>query len=142
LTDSWGVGIYEADHGAPQIIGLTDELERWLEPFLDALGHSTRGECVGLCGWADRPGDRKSVQPMAARDRRELRPASPFHRQQRLGYSPLEAALLVEAISWLAARMLVDHRRHRLPKKGHNRWRGTAIRSALARPLTVSRWFR
>lgn len=34
----------------------TDELERWLEPFLDVLGHSTRRMNVpGLRGWANRP---------------------------------------------------------------------------------------
>jgi SRSO17 transposase len=45
-----------------------DELERWLEPFLDRLGHRTRRRMcplyvAGLIG----PGDRKSVQPMAER---------------------------------------------------------------------------
>ena len=45
-----------------------DELERWLMPFLDRLGHKTRQwmcpmYVAGLIG----PGDRKSVQPMAER---------------------------------------------------------------------------
>jgi DDE superfamily endonuclease len=45
-----------------------DELERWLEPFLDRLGHKARRRMcplyvLGLIG----PGDRKSVQPMPAR---------------------------------------------------------------------------
>ena len=45
-----------------------DELERWLKPFLDRLGHKTRRRMcplyvAGLIG----PGDRKSVQPMAER---------------------------------------------------------------------------
>ena len=45
-----------------------DELERWLMPFLDRLGHKTRQRMcplyvAGLIG----PGDRKSVQPMAER---------------------------------------------------------------------------
>ena len=45
-----------------------DELERWLKPFLDRLGHKTRERMcplyvAGLIG----PGDRKSVQPMAER---------------------------------------------------------------------------
>lgn len=45
------------------------ELERWLAPFVAALRHKTRGRVcpiyiAGLIG----PGDRKSVQPMAARD--------------------------------------------------------------------------
>ena len=45
-----------------------DQLGRWLKPFLDCLGHKAqRRMCPlyvsGLIG----PGDRKSVQPMAAR---------------------------------------------------------------------------
>ena len=45
-----------------------DELARWLKPFLDRLGHKARRRMCplyvsGLIG----PGDRKSVQPMAAR---------------------------------------------------------------------------
>src|ERR1700676_3458622 len=45
-----------------------DELGRWLEPFLDRLGHKARRRMcplyvAGLIG----PGDRKSIQPMAAR---------------------------------------------------------------------------
>ena len=44
------------------------ELERWLKPFLDRLGHKARRQMCplyvsGLIG----PGDRKSVQPMAQR---------------------------------------------------------------------------
>ena len=44
------------------------DLERWLAPFVAALGHKTRARMcplyvAGLIG----PGDRKSVQPMAAR---------------------------------------------------------------------------
>ncbi|MGY3408139.1 SRSO17 transposase [Bradyrhizobium sp. GM5.1] len=48
--------------------GWEDELERWLMPFLDRLGHKTRQRMcplyvAGLIG----PGDRKSIQPMAER---------------------------------------------------------------------------
>ena len=44
------------------------ELAQWLKPFLDRLGHKARRRMcplyvTGLIG----PGDRKSVQPMAAR---------------------------------------------------------------------------
>lgn len=44
------------------------DLERWLEPFLTALGNKTRrlmcpAYVAGLIG----PGDRKSIQPMAAK---------------------------------------------------------------------------
>jgi SRSO17 transposase len=46
----------------------TEDLGRWLEPFLSGLGHQTRRwmcpvYIAGLIG----PGDRKSIQPMAAR---------------------------------------------------------------------------
>ena len=46
----------------------TEELERWLAPFLARLGHKARRRMcplylAGLIG----PGDRKSVQPMAER---------------------------------------------------------------------------
>ena len=45
-----------------------DELGSWLKPFLDCLGHKARRRMCpvyvsGLIG----PGDRKSIQPMAAR---------------------------------------------------------------------------
>ena len=41
----------------------TDELERWLEPFLDTLGHSTRRRlCPAYVAGLIGPGDRKSVQ--------------------------------------------------------------------------------
>ena len=48
-----------------------EDLERWLAPFVGALGHKTRRRMcpvyiAGLIG----PGDRKSMQPMAARDDR------------------------------------------------------------------------
>src|SRR6516225_6615130 len=44
------------------------ELERWLKPFLDRLGHKARRRMcpryiAGLIG----PGERKSIQPMAER---------------------------------------------------------------------------
>ncbi len=45
------------------------DLEEWLTPRLGALGHKVRARLcpvymVGLIG----PGDRKSIQPMAARE--------------------------------------------------------------------------
>src|SRR5271155_2616606 len=57
--------------GRPMVVTTSkweDELGRWLEPFLDRLGHKARRRMCplyvsGLIG----PGDRKSVQPMAAR---------------------------------------------------------------------------
>src|SRR3712207_7224797 len=48
--------------------GAGGDLDRWLRPFLDALGHKKRRTWAplylrGLLG----PGERKSLQPMAAR---------------------------------------------------------------------------
>ena len=48
--------------------GAGGDLDRWLAPFLDALGHKKRRTWAplylrGLMG----PGERKSLQPMAAR---------------------------------------------------------------------------
>jgi len=49
-------------------LGWTDELDRWLQPFMEALGHNTRRRMcpVYVAGLIGR-GDRKSVQAMAAR---------------------------------------------------------------------------
>ena len=76
-----------------------NDLEAWLTPFLALLGHKTRvrmcpAYVAGLIG----PGDRKSVQPMAAR-------AADIHYDQLHHFvangtwdaAPLEKALLVEA---------------------------------------------
>jgi SRSO17 transposase len=48
--------------------GTARDLDAWLEPFLDVVGHKTRRGWAplylrGLLG----PGERKSLQPMAAR---------------------------------------------------------------------------
>ncbi len=48
--------------------GAGSDLDRWLEPFLEVLGHKRRRTWAplylrGLLG----PGERKSLQPMAAR---------------------------------------------------------------------------
>ena len=76
-----------------------DELGRWLKPFLDRLGHKARRRMCplyvsGLIG----PGDRKSVQPMAAR----LAPGDydQLHHFIADGVwdaAPLESELLVQA---------------------------------------------
>jgi SRSO17 transposase len=44
------------------------DLERWLEPYLSALGNKTRRQmCPAYIAGLIGPGDRKSIQPMAAR---------------------------------------------------------------------------
>jgi len=77
----------------------TDELARWMAPFLEGLGHKGRRRWAplymeGLLG----PGDRKSVQPMAAR----IAPADHEQLHHFIATSawdpaPLEAGLAHEA---------------------------------------------
>jgi SRSO17 transposase len=75
------------------------DLDRWLAPFVAALGHKTRARMcplyvAGLIG----PGDRKSVQPMAARAGEVG--YDQLHHFVAAGVwdsAPLEAALLKEA---------------------------------------------
>src|SRR6478735_2112893 len=104
--------------GGPTMAGTTskweDELGRWLKPFLDRLGHKARRRMcplyiAGLIG----PGDRKSVQPMAAR----LAPGEydQLHHFIADGVwdaAPLEAELLVQADCLVGGKDAVRHRRH------------------------------
>ena len=98
-----------------------DELARWLKPFLDRLGHKARRRMCplyisGLIG----PGDRKSVQPMAAR----LAPGEydQLHHFIADGIwdaAPLEAELLVQAdrlVGGKVAVLVIDDTA--MPKKG------------------------
>jgi SRSO17 transposase len=56
------------------VVDWQDELEHWLAPFISALRHKTRGRlCPAYIAGLIGPGDRKSVQPMAARDAGEHR---------------------------------------------------------------------
>ena len=98
-----------------------DELGRWLKPFLDRLGHKARRRMCplyvsGLIG----PGDRKSVQPMAAR----LSPGDydQLHHFIADGVwdaAPLESELLIQAdrlVGGKDAVLVIDDTA--LPKKG------------------------
>src|SRR5262245_24900542 len=77
----------------------TRDLERWLRPFLERLGHKTRRQMCpvyvsGLIG----PGDRKSIQPMA--ERLGLGSYDRLHHFISSGVwdaAPVEAELLVQA---------------------------------------------
>ncbi len=70
------------------------DLERWLAPFLARLGHKARRRMcplyvAGLIG----PGDRKSVEPMAARlAPNRCQAKSPWHRYQRKLFKLLAGA--------------------------------------------------
>ena len=100
-----------------------NDLEQWLEPFLAGLSHPARRRMcplyvAGLIG----PGDRKSVQPMAARS--DEVGYDQLHHFVAAGVwdsAPLEAALLTEA-----DRLVGDERGFlviddtALPKKGQH----------------------
>jgi len=97
------------------------DLEIWLAPFLAALHHKTRARmCPAYIAGLIGPGDRKSVQPMAAR----AGDASydQLHHFVSSGVwdaEPLEAALLAEADAQVGgddAWLIIDDTS--LPKKG------------------------
>lgn len=99
------------------------DLERWLEPFLAGLSHPARRRMcpqyvAGLIG----PGDRKSVQPMAARAGEAG--YDQLHHFVAAGIwdsTPLEAALLSEAdrlVGGAGAFLVIDDTA--MPKKGRH----------------------
>jgi len=99
------------------------ELGRWLEPFLERLGHQARRRMcplyvAGLIG----PGDRKSVAPMA--ERFAPRAYDQLHHFVAAGVwdaAPLEAELLVQAdklVGGSDAVLVIDDTA--LPKKGEH----------------------
>jgi hypothetical protein len=75
------------------------DLERWLTPFSTALRHKTRARmCPAYIAGLIGPGDRKSIQPMAARtDAVSYDQLHHFIGSGVWDAAPLEAALLVEA---------------------------------------------
>src|SRR5271168_5639608 len=101
----------------------TEELDRWLEPFIEALGHRTRRRmCPAYIAGLIGPGDRKSVQPLAARGNGVS--YDQLHHFIGSGVwdaAPLEAALLVEANKLVGgenAWLIIDDTA--LPKKGRH----------------------
>ena len=113
----------------------SDELEHWLEPFLNRLDHKARRRMcplyvAGLIG----PGDRKSVQPMAAR----LAPGDydQLHHFIADGVwdaAPLESELLIQAnrlVGGKDAVLVIDDTA--LPKKGD---RSVGVAAQYAPPL-------
>src|SRR4249919_886392 len=111
--------------GGPTMVDRTsdwkDELGRWLQPFLDRLGHKARRRMcplyvAGLIG----PGDRKSVAPMAER----FAPGDydQLHHFVSAGVwdaAPLESELLIQAdrlVGGSDAVLVIDDTA--MPKKG------------------------
>jgi len=100
-----------------------EELSTWLKPFIQALGDRRRGRMcplyvAGLIG----PGDRKSIQPMAARE--GFVGYDQLHHFVAAGTwdrAPLEAVLLKEAnrlVGGEDAFLIIDDTA--LPKKGEH----------------------
>src|SRR6266704_2631392 len=98
-----------------------EELEHWLKPFLDRLDHKARRRMcplyvAGLIG----PGDRKSVQPMAA----QLAPGGYAQLHQFISYcvwgaAPFELELRIQAgrlVGRKEAVVVIDDTA--MPKKG------------------------
>lgn len=97
------------------------DLETWLAPFVAALGHKTRGRmCTAYIAGLIGPGDRKSVQPIAARDGAVgYDQLHHFIADGIWDSAPLEAALLAEAdrlVGGEDAFLVIDDTC--LPKKG------------------------
>ena len=108
------------------------DLEGWLAPFAAALRHKTRSRmCPAYVAGLIGPGDRKSIQPMAARDRGVS--YDQLHHFIGSGVwdaAPLGAALHRRSrqIGWRRQR-LVDHRRHCAAEEGTSLgWRCATIR--------------
>jgi SRSO17 transposase len=99
------------------------DLERWLAPFAAALRHKTRARmCPAYIAGLIGPGDRKSIQPMAARDSGvSYDQLHHFIGSGVWNATPLEAALLVEADKLVGgdnAWLIIDDTA--LPKKGRH----------------------
>jgi SRSO17 transposase len=97
------------------------DLDGWLTPFVEALRHKTRARmCPAYLAGLIGPGDRKSVQPMAARAGTVS--YDQLHHFVASGVwsaAPLEAALLAEADRQVGSNdawLIVDDTA--LPKKG------------------------
>ncbi len=99
------------------------DLEHWLTPFSAALRHKTRARmCPAYVAGLIGPGDRKSIQPMTARDGDvSYDQLHHFIGSGVCDAAPLEAALLVEAdklVGGDSAWLIIDDTA--LPKKGRH----------------------
>jgi len=98
-----------------------DDLERWLEPYLQGLGSKTRRRmCLAYIAGLIGPGDRKSIQPMAARvDALSYDRLHHFIGAGLWDSAPLEATLWSQAdalVGGAKAWLIIDDTA--LPKKG------------------------
>ncbi|TCM15063.1 SRSO17 transposase [Novosphingobium sp. PhB165] len=101
--------------------GWQADLERWLEPYLGSLANKTRRRmCPAYIAGLIGPGDRKSIQPMAART-----DAIPYDRLHHFIGAGLWDSAPLEATLWSQADQLVGGNKAwliiddtALPKKG------------------------
>jgi SRSO17 transposase len=118
-------------------------LEHWLTPFSAALRHKTRARmCPAYVAGLIGPGDRRSIQPMAARtDTVSYDQLHHFIGSGVWDATPLEAALLVEADKLAggdSAWLIIDDTA--LPKKGrHSAGVAPQYASALGKTARQSR---
>jgi SRSO17 transposase len=99
------------------------DLEVWLAPFLTALGHKRRARmCPAYVAGLIGPGDRKSIQPMAARaDNIGYDQLHHFVASGVWDSAPLDSALLTEAdrlVGGSDAFLVIDDTA--MPKKGRH----------------------
>ena len=99
-----------------------NDLEKWLAPYLDALGNKTRRRmCPAYVSGLIGPGDRKSIQPMAARvDTVSYDRLHHFIGAGVWDSAPLEATLWQQADALVGdekAWLIIDDTA--LPKKGN-----------------------
>ena len=120
------------------------DLEEWLAPFF-GIGRPARSRiCPAYVAGLIGSGDRKSIQPMAARDGQVgYDQLHHFIASGAWNAVPLEKVLLAEADKMVGsddAWLIIDDTA--LPKKGERSSRGTAYASRLERQPTVSLWSR
>ena len=112
------------------------DLETWLAPFVSALRHKTRARmCPAYIAGLIGAGDRKSVQPMAARDGKVgYDQLHHFIASGAWDTAPLEKVLLAQADRMVGADgawLIVDDTA--LPKKGRSLGRRRAAICLFAR---------
>ncbi len=107
------------------------QFDRWLEPFLDAFRHKVRREWAPVYLYADcwPPGDRKSVEPLAARVAPDTTSSSCtiFIATSKWETRPIEDVLASKADALVGgedAHLIIDDTG--VPKKGEHSVRGCA----------------
>ena len=121
------------------------DLEHWLEPFLKRLGNKTRRRmCPAYIAGLTGPGDRKSIQPMAAHA--DAISHDRLHHFIGAGVwdsAPLEATLWQQAddlVGGEKAWLIIDSTA--LPKKGNASALPLSMSQLWARTPIARHWYR